>query len=218
MRGSKFVGQAILMGWAALILLSYATPAAAWGWGGHHHAGPYYTPHYEPDGHRVRNLPDDVSTVIIAGIEYYFWEGMFYRPIAGQYVVVPAPIGAVVTGIPPGGQVIVVDGVPYYNVNGVTYMNTPVGYQVVPPPTTVIVRDTASTPYTPPAVPTAEAPVASAPATTNAAESFTINIPSAKGGYAPVVMRRSGTGFIGPQGEYYTEFPRIEQLKLMYAK
>ena len=49
-------------------------------------------------------------------------------------------------------------------------------------------------------------------------DAFMINIPNAKGTYTPVTLRRSGTGFIGPQGEFYPEFPRVEQLKLMYGK
>ena len=49
-------------------------------------------------------------------------------------------------------------------------------------------------------------------------ENFTVNIPNNKGSYTPVTMTRSGTGFIGPQGEYYPEFPKIKQLKEMYGK
>jgi len=33
-----------------------------------------------------------------------------------------------------------------------------------------------------------------------------------------VVLERAGKGFIGPQGEYYPELPRMEQLKVMYGK
>ena len=49
-------------------------------------------------------------------------------------------------------------------------------------------------------------------------DSFTVNIPNYKGSYTPVTLTRSGTGFIGPQGEYYPEFPKIKQLKEMYGK
>ena len=28
----------------------------------------------------------------------------------------------------------------------------------------------------------------------------------------------AGNGFIGPQGEFYPDFPRVEQLKVMYGK
>ncbi len=46
---------------------------------------------------------------------------------------------------------------------------------------------------------------------------FTVNIPNSHGGYTPIVIRRSGNGFIGPQGEYYPEFPRVFQLKIIYG-
>lgn len=47
---------------------------------------------------------------------------------------------------------------------------------------------------------------------------FTVNIPNSHGGYNAVVIKRSGSGFIGPQGEYYPEFPKIFQLQMMYGK
>jgi len=47
---------------------------------------------------------------------------------------------------------------------------------------------------------------------------FTVNIPNERGGYNAVVIKRSGNGFVGPQGEYYPEFPKIFQLQIMYGK
>ena len=49
-------------------------------------------------------------------------------------------------------------------------------------------------------------------------ETFTVNIPNDKGGYTAVIIRRSGNGFVGPQGEFYSEFPRVSKLKIMYNK
>jgi hypothetical protein len=54
--------------------------------------------------------------------------------------------------------------------------------------------------------------------TTETQDSFTVNIPNNRGGYTAVILRKSGNGFIGPQGEFYPDFPKVEQLKLMYAK
>jgi hypothetical protein len=48
--------------------------------------------------------------------------------------------------------------------------------------------------------------------------SFPINVPNQSGGYTLVVIKRSGTGFVGPQGEYYPEFPSVAQLQVMYGK
>ena len=56
--------------------------------------------------------------------------------------------------------------------------------------------------------------------TANAAqpEVFTVNIPNHNGGYTVVMIKKSGTGYTGPQGEYYPEFPKIFQLEIMYGK
>ena len=49
-------------------------------------------------------------------------------------------------------------------------------------------------------------------------DEFTVNIPNTHGGYNAVVIKRSGDGFIGPQGEYYPEFPRVFQLQMKYGQ
>jgi hypothetical protein len=48
-------------------------------------------------------------------------------------------------------------------------------------------------------------------------DEFTVNIPNRRGGYTPVVIKRSGDGYVGPQGEYYPEFPKVFQLEMMYG-
>jgi hypothetical protein len=51
-----------------------------------------------------------------------------------------------------------------------------------------------------------------------APDDITINIPNDKGGYSAVSLKKSGTGYVGPQGEFYTEFPTVAQLRLLYGK
>ncbi|MFH0753852.1 MAG: DUF6515 family protein [Candidatus Omnitrophota bacterium] len=46
----------------------------------------------------------------------------------------------------------------------------------------------------------------------------TVNIPDNHGGFVPVVIKRSGNGFVGPQGEFYPEFPKVSQLQTIYVK
>ena len=48
-------------------------------------------------------------------------------------------------------------------------------------------------------------------------DSFTVHVPNENGGYTPVEIKRSGEGFVGPQGEYYPKFPKVDQLKIMYC-
>lgn len=196
-----------------------ATPANAWRWE-RRHPRPFYTPHFVPHGRFVERLPDKHVRIIVGGLEYFFWEGMFYQMREHRYVVVPAPVGAVVTTIPSECQPVVVDGVPYYTVNETTYKSVPSGYQVVPPPPPIAATITEPEPEVPAGASTS-VEVASTGHETQAVGSeneFTINIPNAKGGYTAVTLRRSGQGFTGPQGEYYPEFPRIDQLKVMYGK
>jgi hypothetical protein len=58
------------------------------------------------------------------------------------------------------------------------------------------------------------APVAS---TTYSGDTVTVNVPNNNGGYTAVVLKRSGNGFVGPQGEYYDQVPTTEQLQAMYG-
>ncbi len=51
-----------------------------------------------------------------------------------------------------------------------------------------------------------------------ATDTLSVNIPNDNGGYTVVILKRSGNGFVGPQGEFYPGFPRISQLKAMYGK
>jgi hypothetical protein len=46
---------------------------------------------------------------------------------------------------------------------------------------------------------------------------ITLNVPNNSGGYTAVVLKRSGDGYTGPQGEYYPTFPKVSQLSLMYG-
>jgi hypothetical protein len=60
---------------------------------------------------------------------------------------------------------------------------------------------------------------ATLPTTTYSGDTVTVNVPNANtAGYTAVVLKRSGNGFVGPQGEYYDEVPSVEQLQVMYAR
>ncbi len=48
-------------------------------------------------------------------------------------------------------------------------------------------------------------------------DSFTVNVPNAQGGYTSIVIKQSGGGYIGPQGEYYSQFPSVSQLQVVYG-
>lgn len=52
----------------------------------------------------------------------------------------------------------------------------------------------------------------------SSAEAVVINVPNVQGGYTPVVLTRRGNGYVGPQGEYYSGNPTVEQLKTLYGQ
>jgi hypothetical protein len=167
--------------------------------------------YYTPQPRTVPSLPAGCVLVTVGGEAYYYGAGLYYRSGAGGYMVVPTPSGAAVTSLPPGAQQVLVGDTLGYVVNGVTYRKTVNGYEVMPPPAPVVQQVVTAAP---PAVVAEPPPALSAP--TN--DVFTVNIPNAKGGFTPILLKRSGKHFIGPQGELYTEFPRVEQLKLQYGK
>ena len=199
----------------------------------------YYHYHEHPSfGLRLSFVPDDSFVVNVGGGSYYYYDGLYYNRMGGEYVIVAPPIGAVVAAIPPDYRPVVINGVTYYTDNGIYYVYTRYGYQVVPQPVTVVqAAPTVVTQYVP-VPPPAPAPVivpvettppqaavpvpvqaaASTVSTPAADELFTVNIPNNKGGYTAVAIKRSGTGFVGPQGEFYPEFPKVTQLQAMYAK
>lgn len=132
---------------------------------------------------------------------YYYHHYPYYDPYYAEpaYVVVPSSSSY---------QPVVVNGVTYYVNNGVYYIYTQYGYQAVATPAAVI---------PPPVVPSA-AVTAAAGSSTAGDDSITVNIPNNKGGYTAVVLKKSGNGFVGPQGEFYADFPKVSQLQTMYGK
>jgi hypothetical protein len=81
----------------------------------------------------------------------------------------------------------------------------------------IIVQPSTTVVATAPSYPTTEITPVQITATDTDNE-ITINIPNVAGGYTSVLMKRSGKGFVGPQGEYYPEFPRVSVLKVIYGK
>ena len=60
--------------------------------------------------------------------------------------------------------------------------------------------------------------VAQGPATTYSGDTVTVNVPNSNGEYTAVVLKRSGNGYVGPQGEYYDQVPSTAQLQAMYGR
>ena len=238
LRNKAFLMPIVLV----LLVLMVSSEVYAWpghggwhggrgGWGGGHHGRYYYHGgryYYKSGwwwigaaattlalGAILASLPPNYSTVYVGGRPYYYYDGTYYKPCPNGYAVVRAPLGAVVTYVPEGYTPVIVNGVPYYNINGVTYMPVQNGYQVVPQaPQPQVVQAQPASAMTQ-VQETVGAEGVSAPPADN---TITVNVPNVKGGYTSVTLNRKGKGYVGPQGEYYEEFPKISHLKEMYGK
>ena len=146
------------------------------------------------------------------GFDLSLWPDRYY------YDPVYYPVSDYVLVSPPNYQPVVINGATYYLNNGNYYAYTGYGYQLISPPAAVMPVASAITMLQAPPAATA-APIQVTSATSaDTDDSFTLNIPNDKGGYTAVVIKRSGQGFVGPQGEFYPEFPKVSQLKVMYSK
>ncbi|PKM11927.1 MAG: hypothetical protein CVV13_07065 [Gammaproteobacteria bacterium HGW-Gammaproteobacteria-3] len=100
----------------------------------HHQApAPVYQHYYQP-GHRVYPLPYGYSRILIDAAEYFFYDGYFYQPSRTGYVIVEAPLGAIVAALPALHHNVYWHGRPYYIVGNTFYRKHRRGYVVVPNP------------------------------------------------------------------------------------
>ena len=149
------------------------------------------------DGWRGRGFVD---------VNFGVWPGPYYGYPYNYAYADPYYYPGYAVVASPTYQPVVVNGVTYYVNNGVYYTYTQYGYQAVATPAGVT-------------VPAIQAAGPATPlANVGAADSYTINIPNNKGGYNAVLLKKSGNGFTGPQGEFYSEFPKVSQLQVMYGK
>jgi hypothetical protein len=147
------------------------------------------------------------------GDKHYYRDGKWYRHgwLGFDIAVSALTIGALIDSLPPRHTTIVVAGTPYYYYSNYYYQPYPYGgYVVVPPPMLA-----QSVTVVPQAAPIAAAIMQSQP---QVREASTINIPNTRGGYTAVMLTKAGTGYVGPQGEYYSDNPTVEQLKVLYGK
>jgi len=212
---TTLLGGILIAGVMVLPSLSYADWSVGIGIGDDHHDhwahhDGYYGWHDHPHwGYRYHYLPDGYFSLWVGGLRYYYYDGLYYSYVGGDYVVVAPPVGAVVSTIPSDFQPVVVNGMTYYVSSGTYYIYTPHGYRVVSAPMAVI---------QPPMVQTTVTVTQPAPVPAVPEGSFVVNVPNSSGGYTPVTIIRSGAGFVGPQGEFYPDFPKVSQLRAMYGK
>ena len=127
---------------------------------------------------------------------YFFHEGRWYHPgwFGINFVVNIPPVGGYVEVLPSGYSVVYVGRTRYYYYQDVYYEPYPPGYVVVEPPAAVPV--------------VVQSPVSS----------YIVNIPNSDGTFTAVKLVKQDNGYVGPQGEYYSSHPTVEQLKVLYGK
>lgn len=92
--------------------------------------------HYYPIGHRINVLPSSSIRIVISGMPYFYYTGVFYRPFGSGYIVVGAPIGAFVSTLPDGFIALTLGVATYYYINDTYYLwdDHRSGYVVVKKP------------------------------------------------------------------------------------
>ena len=138
----------------------------------------------------------------VGGKRYHYDDGIYYRKHRHGYEVVSAPIGACLRRLPRGYQRIYVDHNPYYTYNGVYYERTPQGYVVI------------ESPYSKHAH---KKKYKKKVHREEYKDEISLKVRNRNGDYISIIIRPEGDGYVGPQGEYYDEFPKIDHLKVIYG-
>jgi hypothetical protein len=88
-------------------------------------------------------LPTGYVQVSAGGTGYYYFDGVFFQPVAslsGGYVVVAPPVGVVVPQVPTGAELVTVGADSYYYAGGAFYVQQPTGFAAVPAPPGAVVN------------------------------------------------------------------------------
>lgn len=98
--------------------------------------------YYPPRGYAFAVLPPHYHAVFHGGVQFFFADGIWYRPDGrARFIVVAPPFGIAVPALPPFYATVWVRGAPYYYANDVYYVRSPQGYVVVDPPPANLVME-----------------------------------------------------------------------------
>lgn len=90
---------------------------------------------YRRPGHLTSGLPPGSESVIEGGVQYYYYNGIFFTKTPAGYVAITAPPGAVVSDLPDGSALLPMAGRALHYYFGSFFEETPGGFIVtVPPP------------------------------------------------------------------------------------
>ncbi|MBE9516683.1 MAG: hypothetical protein IME93_06860 [Proteobacteria bacterium] len=77
---------------------------------------------YYPIGYSLAIMPGGYVSIFVGGLPYYYYGGVYYRHLDGAYVVVRAPIGAIVYDLPVGFIAFNLGVFTYFYVNEAYYL------------------------------------------------------------------------------------------------
>jgi hypothetical protein len=86
------------------------------------------------------SLPGSYFNISFGGIDYRYWDGVFYSPYNNLFTVIAPPIGIFINMLPVGYSRIYVHDYPYYYYNGTYYDQKGSDYYVVSPPVGAVVE------------------------------------------------------------------------------
>lgn len=119
------------VGLSALLIFSTLIPDMP-AYASRRHRPPVVVHHHH--SHIRPLLPLGFALLAVAGMEYYYHRGIYYRQFPDRYIVTSPPVGAVVVQLPPGYITFRTGGIEYYYYGNVYYNRIPRGYVVVAPP------------------------------------------------------------------------------------
>lgn len=95
----------------------------------HHHKHAQYNPHYRyaklPHwGYTYRAVPRGTFIYPHAGVQYCYYNGIYYKPVGNKYVVIQAPLGIRLRTLPPGNIHFVINGRNYFYYYGTFYLKS----------------------------------------------------------------------------------------------
>lgn len=117
-----------------LLVMVSQQAAVAGDWHGSRQSDYRHEDRHYNSGHVVTPPPRGYSRVYANAGEYYYANGLFYRPSRHGYVAVAAPPGAVVNHLPRFYRVSYRRGQPYYVADNTIYRRHANGYVVVEAP------------------------------------------------------------------------------------
>ncbi len=145
---------------------------------------------------------------------YVYRDHRYYREGAWwDFGITALAVGAILASRPDNGRYVVINGQSYYYCDGNYYQQIPQGYIIVQPP--VVVAAPATNYYVAPTAPAAPV-IVQAPA--GEGQPIEVNVPNSDGTFTKVTLFRHGSGYKGPQGEYYQGNPTVDQLRALYGR